>query len=135
MEEWKKFKENAIYEARFVESVSSRLCSEVHILTTIEEFEVLEAFIKVLAMQVYEEEGSNIRFELKRHQAEPQISGIQNEVTKKTGEMISTSSQSPLTKIYSKSLPKFSFTPPLPQTSFPPPLPQNPLIPSLPDPG
>ena len=67
MDEWKKFKENSIYEARFVESVTERLFSETQLLLAIDEFQVLEAFIKVLAMQIYEEEGSNIRYELKRH--------------------------------------------------------------------
>ena len=43
-----------------------RLKAESKMLESIDEFQVFEAFIKVLAMQVYEEESANIRFELKR---------------------------------------------------------------------
>ena len=64
MEEWNSFKEREIYESRFVESVTDRLQSESLVIESIDEFQVLEAYAKVLAMQVYEEEGSNIRFEL-----------------------------------------------------------------------
>ena len=46
--------------------MTERLRAESEMLESIDEFQVLEAFIKVLAMQTYEEESANVRFELKR---------------------------------------------------------------------
>lgn len=46
--------------------MTDRLFAETKQLESIDDFQVFEAFIKVLAVQVYEEEGPNIRFELRR---------------------------------------------------------------------
>ena len=128
MDDWRRFQEHFIYEARFVESVNNRLCSEAELVTAIEEFEVLEAFIKVLAMQVYEEESSGIRYELKRHRiglqaqpSEPQTLNqnrvIQSESSSIHQEKIETTPSSNKS-LMTQNLAKISIPPP-------PPLPQN----------
>lgn len=87
MDEWTNFKERNIYEARFVESVTDRLCAETQLFSSIEEFQVLEAFIKVLAMQVYEEESPNIRYELKQIRSGIISQKTESQVQKPTGKL------------------------------------------------
>lgn len=65
-----------------MESVTERLQAEFHRIESIDEFQVLEAFVRVLAMQVYEEEGPNILFEFRKFAKAREF----EEKTKRTGE-------------------------------------------------
>lgn len=117
----------------------------------LDEFQVLEAYIKVLAMQVYEEEGSNIRYELKRNRSsllpsktkphvEDKIAGLQIDsaihfspslkMPSANGSSLPPSNSPQLTTSVCPPPP-----PPMPQTSSippPPPMPPTSIVPPPP---
>lgn len=51
--------------------MTERLKAESEMLESVDDFQVFEAFVKVLSMQAFEEEIANIRFELKRLKKQP----------------------------------------------------------------